>query len=224
MGFNLRQFGRHFGKLTNKQIIQVFRDIGTALCHLSQMGLAHMNLNMKHILCDGRDDLLLKLGSPTSVILLERCRSHKPRGTVTYVSPSMLNNFWVYVFNRSMGPKIHRIPPIRTPQYILKTKEIDYFLKVEDMWQFGILLLELLNPDFCLLNSNEWGFWNQCAEDMKEHRRMDTVITESIHRASNLHSTLPVRYGISLMDVLRRMLQVHPDDRMDFGNLWSFMD
>lgn len=87
-----------------------------------------------------------------------------------------------------------------------------HYLFKEDMWQFGIMLLEILCSEFRDLNNAErYGWWGALAHRISYGYRFDHHIL-----ASMIKEALGQDH---VKDVLIQMLQFRPERRLDFPTL-----
>jgi serine/threonine protein kinase len=171
----------HLGAIeefTLPQANSVFIDIGAALCALSDLGLCHTDVKIQNVLLYNKNNQLrMKLGDIAGITRFSFCDKYKVRGTAGCVSPTMLTNFIQH--KRSLPEPILYVIENLPDTFLVANLQFNY-MTTEDMWQFGIMLLEMLNPEFRGLNSGRTGWWEECARDIEEGYSIDTQIKESI--------------------------------------------
>jgi len=203
LGHDLNQI-RH---ITLPQTDQVFRDIGAALCALSEIGLVHTDVKTQNTLCYNSGNVLrMKLGDVAGVTMISLCRWKKVRGTAACNSPSMLLNF--------RNHRRETIPAgLRPIVYALRDEFCptdNSFLMVEDMWQFGIMLLEMRSPEFREANAGRIGWWGRYAEAIQQGQEEEHLLGQFIELANCERH---------VKNLIHEMLNFFPRDRLQFSTL-----
>merc|ERR1719473_49603 len=203
----------HVRVYTILQANQVWSDIGAALCALSDSGLAHCDVKSANVLCYNEGGYLrLKLGDVSSITVISQCTWHAVRGTVKSMSPSMLMNFH-HVRRERRGECIDSVIH-DLPADLLPTD--GEFIYKEAIWQFAILLLEMLSQSFRDVNLSRDGWWHFCAVRNEIRAEGEPYLATP---STNIFWGERLQIETEVKVLLRDMLQTYPERRMNFSTL-----
>jgi len=192
---------------------RAFRDVGSALLWLSQRDIVHTDVKLPNVLCynqmsHGQERLRMKLGDVAGITIISHCRYHMFRGTLNCVSPQMLTNVVHINKNDRLSDTMRNLSNKLSETYAVYSCE---YLRTEDMWQLGHMLLSMLNPRFRRLNLREDGWWKKLEQDLfrEDYGESNPILTAVGNAQCQEHAK----------DLLFQMLQFHSNDRLTFEML-----